>query len=80
MVFVSGGSGGADCDVDKSVSRGFWNRGVVLRWGRRAARPPEPTSPGFHACLPDGAVLDPADIRELVAVTRTQQQRWSHLL
>ena len=32
MVFVSGGSGGADCDVDTSVSRGFWNRGVVLRW------------------------------------------------
>jgi hypothetical protein len=24
MVIVSGGSGGADCDVDKSVSRGFW--------------------------------------------------------
>ena len=30
MVIVSGGSGGADCDVDKSVSRGFWKRGGVL--------------------------------------------------
>ena len=30
MVIVSGGSGGADCDVYKSVSRGFWKRGGVL--------------------------------------------------